>query len=523
MRRNFPVTQVDHPLTDKQSIISTTDARGVIRNVNQDFLDISGFEENELIGQAHNIIRHPDMPQAAFQLMWDHLKAGHHWVGIVKNRCKNGDHYWVNAHVTPIYDAGKICGYESVRVKPSAGQVRRAESVYARLNAGKKPFSMWQRLSPRIKRLLPFWSLFGLPSSALLVFLTQMWWPAVALLAGTAVLAMWLDGWLQHWMMPADKCSAAISQDALTQYVFTGEISNLGRYRLQQIIDQSALRTITGMVRHSSHDVVTKSHQVATNASHSSHSVQQLSYETDQIVVAIEQLSTSIDQISHSVSQVSRDAEASRQLGEQGRSVLHQVAELVSTQHDHLVRDAEQAEALNQLVAEIGTIATSIDAIAEKTNLLALNAAIEAARAGEAGRGFAVVADEVRSLAADTQKSTERIQSALGQIQQQVGGLVTRMQEGRDGAAATQEQMHNVSSQLETLLQSVDGIANSAQEMAAGAEQQSNVSTDIAARVTQIRDNSVQASELIDADASLSREMEQAADRQLELVSRFSR
>ncbi|WP_189386520.1 methyl-accepting chemotaxis protein [Bacterioplanes sanyensis] len=523
MRRNFPVTQVDHPLTEQQSIISTTDARGVIRNINQDFLDISGFEEAELIGQAHNIIRHPDMPQAAFKLMWDHLKAGHHWVGVVKNRCKNGDHYWVNAHVTPIYDAGKVCGFESVRVKPSAGQVRRAEAVYARLNAGKKPFSIGQRLWPRIKRLLPMWGLFALPSALLLALIASAWWPAAAVLVGTAGLALWLDTWLQHWTMPADKCNSPISQDALTQYIFTGEVSNLGRYRLQQIIDQSALRTITGMVRHSSHDVVQKSHQVAENAGHSSHSVQQLSYETDQIAVAIEQLSTSIDEISLSVTRVSHDAEASRQLGEEGRQVLQQVAQLVTTQHDHLIQDAEQAEALNQLVAEIGTIATSIDAIAEKTNLLALNAAIEAARAGEAGRGFAVVADEVRSLAGDTQKSTERIQTALAQIQQQVGGLVSRMQEGRDGAAVTQEQMHKVSAQLEALLQSVDAIANSAQEMSAGAEQQSSVSTDIATRVTQIRDNSVQAAELIEADAKLSREMEQAADQQLELVSRFSR
>ncbi|ASP40280.1 hypothetical protein CHH28_17060 [Bacterioplanes sanyensis] len=523
MRRNYPVTQVNHPLGEKQSIISATDARGVIRAVNQDFIDIAGFTEAELIGQAHNLIRHPDMPQAAFQLMWDYLKAGHHWVGIVKNRCKNGDHYWVNAHVTPIYEDGKICGYESVRVKPTAGQVSRAEAVYARLNAGKKPFSLWQRFLPRFKRILPLWLVLATPGALTLMLAFAALWPALGVMTATALLALLFDNWQQQWLMPADKCDAAISQDAITQFIFTGEVSNLGRYRLQQIIDQSALRTITGMVEHSSHDVVEKSHQVAENARHSSHSVQQLSQETDQIAVAIEELSASVEQISQSVNRVSADADASRQLGENGRSVLQRVMALISSQHDHLVQDAEQAQALDQLVAEIGTIASSIDAIAEKTNLLALNAAIEAARAGEAGRGFAVVADEVRSLASDTQRSTERIQSALTQIQQQVTGLVQRMQEGRDGAATTHDEMQSVSAQLVELLQSVDGIASSAQEMAAGAEQQSKVSTDIAARVSQIRDNTVHAAELIDADAELSRQMDEAATSQLELVSRFSR
>lgn len=522
MRRNFPVTQVDHPMGDRQSIVSATDARGVIKTVNQDFLDISGYGESELIGQAHNIIRHPDMPQAAFELMWKHLKDGNHWVGIVKNRCKNGDHYWVNAHVTPIYEHGKICGYESVRVKPSASQVARAESVYARLNAGKAPFAWWQRVIPRVRRMMPMWLLLALPGAIFVAWSAHITL-SLGLLLATAVLALLLDRWLQTWLMPVDQCRTPISHDALTQYIFTGEVSNLACYRLQQVIDQSAVRTITGMVKHSSQSVVDKSRQVADNARHSSHAMQQLTSETDQIAVATEEMSASIDEISLSVTKVSGDADASRRLGEQGRNVLADVVKLISDQHDHLVKDAEQAQQLDQLVAEIGTIASSIDAIAEKTNLLALNAAIEAARAGEAGRGFAVVADEVRSLAGDTQRSTERIQQALTQIQQQVAGLVLRMKEGRDGAGETQLRMQDVATQLAELLQAVDAIAISAQEMAAGAEQQSKVSTDIARRISQIRDSSAETAELIDADAKLSQQMDEAAAAQLELVSRFNR
>ena len=92
MKKNFPVTQTEHPLSEEQRIISSTDLKGITTHVNQDFLDISGFSEEELLGKSHNVVRHPDMPPAAFQLLWNYLKDGKQWKGVVKNRCKNGDH-----------------------------------------------------------------------------------------------------------------------------------------------------------------------------------------------------------------------------------------------------------------------------------------------------------------------------------------------------------------------------------------------------------------------------------------------
>ena len=136
MRVNMPVTQKEVKLAPGQTIVSKTNPKGVITYINQDFIDISGYTEPELIGQAHNLIRHPDMPQAAFQDLWDTVQAGKPWRGMVKNRCKNGDHYWVEANVTPIWANGEVVEYMSVRHAPSAQQVRDAESLYARLNAG---------------------------------------------------------------------------------------------------------------------------------------------------------------------------------------------------------------------------------------------------------------------------------------------------------------------------------------------------------------------------------------------------
>lgn len=126
MRRNLPVTQTEITFPAEQKLISSTDLKGVIRHCNDAFVEVSGYSREELIGQPHNIVRHPDMPPAAYENMWKHLKAGRPWMGIVKNRCKNGDYYWVHAYVTPVVENGVVVRYESVRVKPHASDVARA-------------------------------------------------------------------------------------------------------------------------------------------------------------------------------------------------------------------------------------------------------------------------------------------------------------------------------------------------------------------------------------------------------------
>ncbi len=130
MRINTPVTQNEIVLNDDHMIVSNTDNKGLITYVNRDFLEISGFTEAELIGKPHNLVRHPDMPPEAFQDLWDTLKAGRPWVGYVKNRCKNGDFYWVEAHAAPIWENGQVTGYMSVRRKPPRARVEAAENAY---------------------------------------------------------------------------------------------------------------------------------------------------------------------------------------------------------------------------------------------------------------------------------------------------------------------------------------------------------------------------------------------------------
>jgi methyl-accepting chemotaxis protein len=130
MRTNLPVSGNELHLKDTTMIVSRTDLKGRITYVNKDFLEISGFSEAELLGEPHNLVRHPDMPVEAFQDLWDTLKAGRPWVGYVKNRCKNGDHYWVEAHAAPVWEGTQIVGYMSVRTRPSREKVDAAENAY---------------------------------------------------------------------------------------------------------------------------------------------------------------------------------------------------------------------------------------------------------------------------------------------------------------------------------------------------------------------------------------------------------
>ncbi len=138
MRSNLPVTQNEVKLTEQSLIVSKTDLKGRITYVNKDFLDISGFTEKELIGEPHNIVRHPDMPVEAFEDMWQTLKEGRPWTGYVKNRCKNGDYYWVLANATPIWENGAVSGYMSVRRKADAGAISEVEALYAKFRSGQQ-------------------------------------------------------------------------------------------------------------------------------------------------------------------------------------------------------------------------------------------------------------------------------------------------------------------------------------------------------------------------------------------------
>ncbi|MDP3222562.1 MAG: PAS domain-containing protein, partial [Rubrivivax sp.] len=137
MRNNQPVTQRNYPFPEGVTLMSTTDTQSHITYANSAFVEVSGYSREEIMGEPHNAVRHPDMPPQAFADMWATLKAGQSWTALVKNRRKNGDHYWVRANATPVQRDGVITGYMSVRTKPEPQEVNAAEDLYGRFREGR--------------------------------------------------------------------------------------------------------------------------------------------------------------------------------------------------------------------------------------------------------------------------------------------------------------------------------------------------------------------------------------------------
>ena len=137
MRNNLPVTQRQYDFPADATLMSTTDTKSRITYANEAFVEASGFTTEELQGQPHNIVRHPDMPPEAFGDMWQTLQGGESWTGLVKNRRKNGDHYWVRANATPVMRNGQPVAYLSVRTRPSAEEIAGAERLYADMREGR--------------------------------------------------------------------------------------------------------------------------------------------------------------------------------------------------------------------------------------------------------------------------------------------------------------------------------------------------------------------------------------------------
>lgn len=136
----------EQTFSENDIIVSKTDLKGVLTYVNQTFMEVSGYTEEELLGRPHNIIRHPDMPQCVFKLLWDTIERGEEIFAYVKNMCKNGDHYWVFAHVTPTFnDAKQIVGYHSNRRVPDRHQIKLFEEIYARLRSEERRHTDWHR------------------------------------------------------------------------------------------------------------------------------------------------------------------------------------------------------------------------------------------------------------------------------------------------------------------------------------------------------------------------------------------
>ena len=520
MRSNLPVTNVEYVLQDHEAPTSKTDAHGNITFVNRDFVNVSQFSEAELIGQPQNIVRHPDMPAEAFADMWATIKCGKAWTGVVKNRCKNGDHYWVEANVAPIFEKRAIVGYTSVRSKPSRAQVEAAERAYRAIRAGEK--SLVIREGHAIKRasFQGFWAAKNISlktvlalaagSVALLFLIVGMlawsvtsgadqefiYWLIAISAMGVPLAAVFGVVSYRSVVMPLEHAGQEI--DRMSSGDLTGRVDSRGIEELANVMQslrvlQINLKWVVGQIRESTDLVNTGASEIASGNA-------DLSSRTESQASSLEETSSSMEQLTGTVKQNAESAHQASHLAE-GTSAIAVDAGQVAAQA------VDTMASIKQSSRKIADIIGVIDGIAFQTSILALNAAVEAARAGERGRGFAVVASEVRNLA-------ERSAAAAKEIKALIEDAVGKVDAGGKLVDEAAKTMNDIVASVQEVTGIMNGISIASNEQSAGIVQVNQA-------VGQMDEMTQQNAALVEQAAAAAESLRDQAEKLAQLVSAF--
>ena len=536
MRKNLPVTNVETILPDNQFIYSRTDLKGVITEANQAFCDVSGYTREEMVGQPHNMVRHPDMPEAAFKDMWADLKIGRPWRGIVKNRRKDGGFYWVVANASPVRENGQIVGYQSVRSRPSREEIEAATAAYEKINRGSTSLVVIHghavyRHSALVKAMTSLRGqtyflgflvlLLGCIDLSEVVFGLDFGWVHEALMGLSIAYAIYFVGFFVPKLSRdldkmADWTESLLTTGNLKRRLLIRRSDMLGSVvnRMDAFVS-SVQATIQGMADTAKH--VAESTSEVEAGMHVVHrSAEKQSEATSAAAAAVEEVTVSIGEVAEharSTKEVALNTgDVSREGAKRSGEACTTITELAGT----VKESAEKVETLGQRSAEISHIAGEIKEIADQTNLLALNAAIEAARAGEQGRGFAVVADEVRKLAERTGRATQQISSMIELIQHDTQRAVEGMRSGASQVEAGVSLVHSAQDALQKINDEMSDTIQRVNEISHASDEQREAMTLLAQNVEQV-------ASMTEQNVAVVTQTESMVDRLTSIVERMNK